>query len=79
MTHIGLYIRAKRKKLGLTQKDIADKLKVTNQFINNIEGGRALLPPKYGTKLAQLLKEDKYFVLELLTQDWMEKLSKEFK
>jgi len=39
--NLGLAVRKKRLQLGLTQKELAEKLSITHEWVNKIENGKA--------------------------------------
>lgn len=47
-----------RKKQGLTQVDLANKLNVTKSAVSNWESHYAIPPIKRAFKIAEILKED---------------------
>jgi len=62
---IGSFIRAHRKKLGLTQVQLANALSYDNyQMISNIERGLAPLPKLKISKMAELLQVSEQAIFE---------------
>ncbi len=54
MTAIGENIKTKRKKLGITQEELAEKLSVTRQAVSNWENGKTEPDIETLTKIAQI-------------------------
>lgn len=72
-------IRQRRLDLGLTQPDLAKKMKTTIQFLSNIERGQARLPTKYFKRFSEMLDLDLKTMVSLRAQDLKEEMLKEFK
>ena len=66
---IGKYIAAKRKALGLTQKQLAEKLNMSDKSVSKWERGKGLPDPVYMLELCRLLDIS---VNELLTGEFIE-------
>ena len=54
MTNIGQNIKTIRKKLGITQEELAEKLNVTRQAVSNWENGKTEPDIETLTKMAQI-------------------------
>ena len=69
-TYISFYIKKARKKLGLSQNDLAKRLKVSNSAISRYERGNRKPPQYIITKLKELLSipEEESFVSAINTK-----------
>ena len=54
--HIGLAIRSVRKKLGLSQSELADRIEISNTALSQIENGGSYPSPKTIKKICQVLQ-----------------------
>ncbi|MFF2754797.1 helix-turn-helix domain-containing protein [Psychrobacillus sp. NPDC058041] len=61
--NLGIYLRKRRKEMGLTLQETADKLEVTQGYFSNIENGKRTPSIKFITKIADLYSEQ---IIELL-------------
>lgn len=52
---LGTYIKEARLKLGLTQRDLGEKIGVTNMFISSLEMGKAPIPLDRLKKIIEIL------------------------
>jgi len=68
-------IRARRKELGLTLEDVADKVGVTAGALSHIESGRRLPDPRNAVSIAQALQLDPDDLLELLRDAHSERVT----
>ena len=75
MSHLGDYIKKKRKELELTQLEIGNYLGVTNVFVGRVELGCCLLPFKHLGKIAQRFDVDKEEVVRLWKKDAIKKIN----
>lgn len=69
MYDLGVFIKEKREKKGLTQKELAVVLKCEPQFMSLVENGHSKLPLGLASKLCSTLEIDpslleKYYVHE---------------
>lgn len=61
---VGMLLRVHRNERGLTQVELAKKLRVTVGFISNVENGRKKLSLKKTVEIAKTIKaNDKHFAL----------------
>lgn len=58
LKNLGKFIRAKRKEMGLTQQDLAEKISISSQHYSRIENGEYIPSLQTFLKLANLLKFD---------------------
>lgn len=67
---LGQFIKLRRKKLGISQKSLAEKLNVSNVLISYIENGNRELKEEYYSPLSKALKisalelKNEYFLIE---------------
>lgn len=65
------FVKQRRTELGLTQKELAEKLGMSSaQHLCNIENGSAPMPPKYYKKLKRVLRIDKTEMILRLLDDY---------
>lgn len=77
---LGEFIVGRREKLGLTQKDVADRLGLTTgQFISNWERGVSYPPNTMLKKLASVLQTQPMTLVELKTAVYMERICRQAK
>ncbi|MFK8137363.1 MAG: helix-turn-helix domain-containing protein [Bdellovibrionales bacterium] len=55
---LGNYFRTRRKELGITQKQLKDKLGFSAQFLGHIESGKAMIPEAAFTVIIKELNLD---------------------
>lgn len=67
-----------RKKMNMTQKDLAKKLNISGQFISNIERGKARLPLAYFHKVSKALDIPIKHMIRLRAQDIEQDMINEF-
>lgn len=68
-TAIGKLLKTARKKLKISQTDVAKKLEFSTVFISRIELGQALLPAKYVNPVSKILEIDRDDILSALKKD----------
>lgn len=56
LNDLGKRISARRKELGLTQEQVAEKMNVSVQMISNLELGRKAIRPENLAKISSILK-----------------------
>jgi transcriptional regulator with XRE-family HTH domain len=56
---VGAYIREQREKLGITQRDLAKIVGVTNNHISDIENGHRKLSPERYIEMAKALQVER--------------------
>ena len=71
-------LKEQRKKLGITQAVLADRLCVHLQFISNIERGVAGLPPRHFKQVSKILRIPLKDLIEEYVQRTEKKLKKAF-
>lgn len=62
---LGQYFKMKRKSLGITQKDLKDKLGFSAQFLGHIESGKAMIPEDAFKKIIKELNLDRNEVQQI--------------
>jgi transcriptional regulator with XRE-family HTH domain len=55
---LGNYFKSRRKELGITQKQLKDKLGFSAQFLGHIESGKAMIPEGAFTTIIKELNLD---------------------
>lgn len=70
MSHVGVLIKTKRKKLGLSQGFIGNKLNYHPQFVSDWERGRSHPPKKVFKKLMKALYINKWDFYNELVMDY---------
>lgn len=75
-SHIGKLIVARRAELKLTQRALAAKMKVSFQFISNLEHARAFLPPNRIGAVCKALKLPVDAVSGAVVRDYEESVNK---
>lgn len=73
-TRSGLTIKLSREGLGMTQKQLADKLGVSNLFISRVEGGLCLISGRLVKKMAKHIKVNTDTFVKEYLQDRMDKI-----
>lgn len=68
-THLTRYIRARRKHLGLTQREVAEALGYKPQFVTNWERGTSRPPEHTLKKLCRVLDTPVPVLVEILSND----------
>ena len=63
LKEIGVRINARRKELGLTQEELAERMEVSIQMISNVELGKKAIRPENLVKLCNALNVSADFVL----------------
>ena len=63
LKEIGVRINARRKELGLTQEELADRMEVSIQMISNVELGKKAIRPENLIKLCNALNVSADYVL----------------
>lgn len=77
--NIGLLVKQKRTRLGLTQKEVTDKMGwETPQFISNIERGVSQPPLKSAPKLCNILNISAYAMHGAYIKDFNKEFHKAF-
>lgn len=71
-------LREQRKKFGITQATLADRLHVHLQFISNIERGLAPLPARHFKKVSRMLHIPLATLIDLHLERTRERLNKAF-
>lgn len=71
-THQGGFLRDERKKAGLTQIELAGKLKVHPQFISNIERELSPIPPERGVEICKIFGATPELILYVAAKDFRE-------
>jgi transcriptional regulator with XRE-family HTH domain len=76
--HLGEYFRKHRETLGLTQKEVANKMGISiNQHISNVERG-ANCAPDFAIRMCKALDLDLQDVCRIYIKDKVESIKKEF-
>jgi transcriptional regulator with XRE-family HTH domain len=65
---LGVYIRKRRKELGITQKRLSELLNMSQQNISNIENGKNIPPPYLIIQLGDALSVSYDYLLGLLNK-----------
>jgi transcriptional regulator with XRE-family HTH domain len=65
----GLFLRAMRDIQGMSQLDLAKKLKISKAHLCDIEKGRRLLSPDRAAKFAKIIKAPESVLIQLALQD----------
>lgn len=76
MSKVGDLLRENRDIFGLTQSDIAKKVRVSEQFWGRIEKGDVLLPIKRAAKTAAILKIGTSALFNAYLEDYAAKIKK---
>ena len=63
LSEIGKRIEERRKKLGLTQENLAEKSNVTTQFVSYAESGKRAMRPENLLKVAEALNVSTDYIL----------------
>ena len=63
LKEIGVRINARRKELGLTQEELAERMEVSIQMISNVELGKKAIRPENLVKLCNALNVSADFIL----------------
>lgn len=63
LKEIGVRINARRKELGLTQEELADRMEVSIQMISNVELGKKAIRPENLIKLCNALNVSADYIL----------------
>lgn len=63
LQEIGLRVSGRRKELGLTQEQVAEKMEVSVQMISNLELGRKAIRPENLIKICSVLSMSADFLL----------------
>lgn len=79
VTQLSKLMRSRRSDLGVTQQDLATKLKVHVQFVSNIERGICSIPPKRIRALARALKVEPKQIVEVILNDYRYQLERGIK
>ncbi|MBE6635600.1 MAG: helix-turn-helix transcriptional regulator [Ruminococcaceae bacterium] len=70
LREIGLRINARRKELGLTQEQLAEKMEVSIQMISNLELGKKAIRPENLVKICDILGVSADYILRGSRADW---------
>ena len=73
---MGRFLRDKRIKLGLTQRQVADELGYEPQFVCNWERNKGDIPKKKLKKICSIYKITPKDVLSYLVKNYREEISK---
>ena len=65
---LGNYFRRRRKELGVTQKQLKDKLGFSAQFLGHIESGKAMIPEAAFAVIIRELRLDKSELSRIYTE-----------
>jgi transcriptional regulator with XRE-family HTH domain len=76
MSKVGRLIKEAREIEKVTQKQLAEKLGVSDMFVSRIEMGTSPLPPKYIKAVSQALSLTVSMVVGALRQDVIDKYDK---
>ena len=63
LKEIGVRINARRKELGLTQEELAERMEVSIQMISNVELGKKAIRPENLVKLCNALNVSADYIL----------------
>lgn len=69
----GMFLKASRTGMELTQGEMAKQLGVTISVISDIERGRQLVSPKLASKIAKKAKLSEKLAIQLCLQDQLNK------
>ncbi|MGE8080963.1 helix-turn-helix domain-containing protein [Peribacillus loiseleuriae] len=70
MKNIGLIIQERRKQLNISQKELADKLGVTNSFLSKIESGKSRINLKRLSQIGDILSLDIFNYGSEIVEKW---------
>ena len=70
LCEIGIRINGRRKELGLTQEQLAEKMDVSIQMISNLELGKKAIRPENLVKLCTVLNVSADYILRGTKADW---------
>ena len=70
LKEIGVRIKARRKELGLTQEELAERMEVSIQMISNVELGKKAIRPENLIKLCHALDTSADYILRGNRADW---------
>ncbi|MBQ3483329.1 MAG: helix-turn-helix transcriptional regulator [Clostridia bacterium] len=70
LKEIGQRINARRKELGLTQEELAERMEVSIQMISNVELGKKAIRPENLVKLCNALDVSADYILRGNRADW---------
>ncbi len=70
LKEIGVRINARRKELGLTQEELAERMEVSIQMISNVELGKKAIRPENLVKLCNALNTSADYILRGSRADW---------
>ena len=70
LKEIGARIHARRKELGLTQEELAERMEVSIQMISNVELGKKAIRPENLVKLCNALNTSADYILRGSRADW---------
>ncbi|NLK96010.1 MAG: LexA family transcriptional regulator [Clostridiales bacterium] len=79
MSRVGETLKSARLKAGVTQKNLAKKLGVSEKFINEVEIGKRIVQESYIEKASKILKVDLKEINMVVTDEALEKEEKENK
>jgi len=71
----GMFLRVSRDKLGMTQAEMARKLKIARGTLCDIEKGRQLVSPELAIKIARKVGLSEVVALKACFQDQINKLN----
>jgi DNA-binding XRE family transcriptional regulator len=69
----GSFLTAARNTVGLSQSDLARRLKVSRSMICDVEKGRVLVSPRLAVKIARLTGFPEKFAVKYCLQDQLRK------
>ncbi len=67
---IGVRINSRRKELGLTQEQLAERMEVSVQMISNLELGKKAIRPENLVKICDILGVSADYILRGNRADW---------
>jgi len=70
LKEIGGRINTRRKELGLTQEELAERMEVSIQMISNVELGKKAIRPENLIKLCNALNTSADYILRGSRADW---------
>jgi len=70
LKEIGVRINTRRKELGLTQEELAERMEVSIQMISNVELGKKAIRPENLVKLCSALNVSADYILRGSRADW---------
>ena len=75
----GMFLRVNRKRMELTQVEMAKKLKMARGTLCDIEKGRQIVSPQLAVKIAKICKFPNVIAVQLAVQDQLRKANLKYK